>query len=730
MLCIPDLNEITSDDRCILQTGLLDNTNSVKTSSSSFFTILRLFPDEIDNVQRILELIWGDDNDPDTIYMEYMWKQYTKDKLSLEDKLELYIMLCSEKYVSVIRHIDMMRLMYSATIDELFRKQSIPPSDYVNIINTPNAMSISRKKDMTLDIDNDNDTAKSIQLYNDTIATNIVLCEASTNVLQQEVANHERTENDRLDILSELYSRYEEKNEEFHHDTPIKRIEQIYIITNLEIDRRFLTTFCLSDRFPLSCRFECASMLFENVKSHETGYRVFIQLLETSNWSQFADIPIETIVAMLYRLLKEVENASSCNLLVSEHRMLLELLADKILCSNQYPIEYRYRTLLSLESNISTDDMRFAVFEFLVNVSNDIRFRLLCSQYIFEKEVYRNTWDAEYYEMRVHDYSHEFVQDIVMRIANNIENIANIRADACDILIRYGNASAVSLASTILESLEYDEEHTILATMNVYENRQNAHAKHLNAKVLSSYAEIEEELRAGNAEYSISNFETVAGKIREYARMFYRLVVVDFAENVTNTESEKDDSVTAERCESEEVVMTALKRIEFDRASYSHVKLLDCDGNITYTYSLQNALCLIYDYIHSEGRVSIRNELIKRLLEELTDMSGTCSTGYITRIFNVLSGYTEFQLQISWDEQISANLSGRLNRKLQDDKNCDAIVSELIATNISDKKVFLGFFRKHISSIKEEMYHEFREYMSDTDWDLCFQKALLHYDCA
>ena len=41
---------------------------------------------------------------------------------------------------------------------------------------------------------------------------------------------------------------------------------------------------------------------------------------------------------------------------------------------------------------------------------------------------------------------------------------------------------------------------------------------------------------------------------------------------------------------------------------------------------------------------------------------------------------------------------------------------------------FLKFFRTVISQIREEMYSEFKDYMSDTDYDMYFRKALIHYE--
>ena len=147
----------------------------------------------------------------------------------------------------------------------------------------------------------------------------------------------------------------------------------------------------------------------------------------------------------------------------------------------------------------------------------------------------------------------------------------------------------------------------------------------------------------------------------------------------------------------------------------------------------------------------------KRLLEELIEMSGTCSSGYVSRLINCVSGYGEMMLKISFEEQIISNFSGRLNSSLN--KICDnnslmrknidkvklimnleneneeildefyeRILEEMTTTEYKDKKHFLLFFRTYISSIREEMFKEFIEYISESEFDLYFRKALSYYD--
>ena len=45
-------------------------------------------------------------------------------------------------------------------------------------------------------------------------------------------------------------------------------------------------------------------------------------------------------------------------------------------------------------------------------------------------------------------------------------------------------------------------------------------------------------------------------------------------------------------------------------------------------------------------------------------MSGKCATGYVTRLVNALSGFGDFSLKISWEDEISTKISMRLNQEI------------------------------------------------------------------
>jgi hypothetical protein len=152
------------------------------------------------------------------------------------------------------------------------------------------------------------------------------------------------------------------------------------------------------------------------------------------------------------------------------------------------------------------------------------------------------------------------------------------------------------------------------------------------------------------------------------------------------------------------------------------------DVSVTHTCTLQYIFRMVCAYIDSHPDHTV--ELQKRMIEELMDMAGTCSSGFCSRLVNVLSGFTEHTLSIGWDEQIQANLMGRLNAKLREEDETvrGEILEQMTNRELADRSKFYEFFRTHISCIKETMYEEFKAHIRDEEWDLYFRNAIIHYE--
>ena len=166
-------------------------------------------------------------------------------------------------------------------------------------------------------------------------------------------------------------------------------------------------------------------------------------------------------------------------------------------------------------------------------------------------------------------------------------------------------------------------------------------------------------------------------------------------------------------------IQVSLNRIVMDRALYSK-----------YNCTLSHILLQVWTYICGH---KYESEMKKRLLEEMDEMAGTCSSGFAGRLINTISGFGDFTMRISWRDQISGNLSARINKKIQDMDDLrlqEKVMNEMTLETpyYEDRKNFLKFLRRHVFGLREELYSEFKDYITDTDFDLYFRGAMSMYE--
>lgn len=297
----------------------------------------------------------------------------------------------------------------------------------------------------------------------------------------------------------------------------------------------------------------------------------------------------------------------------------------------------------------------------------------------------------------------------ILSIATDKNTPYNQRADACDILLELDVLDFKNKASDILDELGKVDG----PVFSIYQNAQNVHSK----KIEESMVDVLKVLSALELPES-ENFEST------------KLAVLELADD-----------------HDKPGVTKALDRIEVDGATYSDLN-----------FTLRAILVRVWFFIVNHN---CKEELKKRLVEEMQDMVGTCSTGFACRLVNVLSGFTELGIKLSWRDQIKGNLSARINKTLGDislmmktfpiaslksflekekfNTNVsdieivtefrDRVLDDLtLGLNFTDQTKNLSFFLiRVLGGIREEMKEEFVEYISETDFDLYMRQAISSY---
>ena len=128
----------------------------------------------------------------------------------------------------------------------------------------------------------------------------------------------------------------------------------------------------------------------------------------------------------------------------------------------------------------------------------------------------------------------------------------------------------------------------------------------------------------------------------------------------------------------------------------------------TSTFGKGFTLYIIYQsLLNLIERHSQKNDLNERLLDELIDMSGKCSTGHLSRLINVLQGFeTDLQVKvkININDEIYAKIKHLIEQAVINDEKMDDIMEDMLSEN---KTIYISFVKKVINDNIFEIVKEY-----------------------
>lgn len=499
----------------------------------------------------------------------------------------------------------------------------------------------------------------------------------------------------------------------------LKRLISIFSMSMSKVIEQYIHEIALKSQFPISLRLELARD-FTFCKDDDSFFHPLDSLMPEMINSDIPSIKKVEAICALMRCRKYRESA---------------LLYWFCFIDNQeIDCEYRYKTIVSLKNTYSMrkiwvdkeerarldEDYEFfdknALFHFALNINNIPTMRILASQSILVK-------------YNIDDN----ILEALLSISNDQSVEYNTRADATDVVLRYGTDEYKALAKDIIINLGRTGRGEV---RTVYENAQNAHGESIEQS-------------------AIQCFEKIA-KLKLIKK--------------NDTDDIDFEYVVEELGQLDDEAMIAINRIALDNALYTK-----------FNCSLKTALVVMYSFIKSNVYYDILRD---RLVQELASSAGICSSGIFERIMNVPSGIVDdMSLAISFEEQIVANLTGRLNARIRaivalpcmhkrfcdcktkvckltekrkqpvkqcnscvvclkvecvhrcgeeetcNETLCDKILEEMIIPTKEHlrRRNFLIFFNLYISEIIEELRGEFKEYMDETTFELYMNRAIIEY---
>jgi hypothetical protein len=298
---------------------------------------------------------------------------------------------------------------------------------------------------------------------------------------------------------------------------------------------------------------------------------------------------------------------------------------------------------------------------FLFCRENDVYYRVLSAQYLLQK-------------CKLEPKVAEQVCTELELIAKNTEFDYNRRADSADVLLQMGVTNRYKeIGREIINDLA--NVHGVSRTL--FDNAQNVHAAKVEESVIDALEFLNAMPLARNGDKPIDldfvrcEIECML-KVQRESRYVANTVKKDTkkctycSSSILKAEEYNDIQFCSSKCvemyKRDNKIRLALNRIQMDRALYSR-----------FNSSLVNILLRVWTYLSGNEH---ENEMRLRMLEELEEMSGTCSSGFATRLINVISGFGEFNIRISWEDQIRGNLTGRLNAHIRKICDTDSIFRE------------------------------------------------------
>jgi hypothetical protein len=475
----------------------------------------------------------------------------------------------------------------------------------------------------------------------------------------------------------------------------VNKITSMFMFSPTDMFRKLLKYIILNGKINNDIKNECARAIYDDDKN--SGYECFLKI--SQDMSSFPT-PLQLDII---RILMETDKYYNETL-----SLLVNLLTNQSLEN-----EYRYKTLLSIQRDNSRtyvykylDD---AYFEFIKDNKTYTRYRIVGSQYILQHKTISQDVKDE-------------IEKICISFAADNQLDYNLRADSADLLVRLGSESSKELGRDIITLLGRNTG----GITTVYTDRQNVHDDNIDESVRKFILDISSVHLKNNSEGKYTTFSDVQQEIEK--------IVLEEEENKGEKEEEnKGEKEEENKGEKEEEnkgrkeksnidkVRSSLLRIYIDQTIY--------DGGQTLQSIFNKVWQIINDHEYSES-------LRYRMIEELIDMADTCASGHVSRIINVLSGFEingkTISLDIGWKKQIQSNLLARLNTKIkdiEDEKQQETLLDEMMTSgDIINKPTLNTFFRENLIIIRDEMYREFIEYITEDIFEEHFRSAITIFE--
>jgi hypothetical protein len=501
----------------------------------------------------------------------------------------------------------------------------------------------------------------------------------------------------RIRILNFLYKNNEELCIEHYHKINV----QYMYNPDIEMNEQMLIKIIKESELPIELKYESAKLIhLESINNEKTNNQEKVNqsldlLLYIASNEDIEEIHSLIRVQILQSLIESERNMEKVN------ELLYHFLTDT--CLEQY---YRYKTVLNFSEKPNTQKEYIIEMFKMICLSRIFRTRytILASQFFLGNEKLFTT------EERLE------VENMIISFCQDPDLDYELRSDAADLILTQGLTErnrqiAMDTIITLGQELGYRGP-----VFNVYNDKQNVH----NTKIDESVKEMIQyiaSLQLNTKEGVYITYDDACNEIiKEYCSLnnielndeIKKFKDFDSNQEEKNNEivNEFDDYTITEKKPNIELIKASLLRFSLDRGLYSNFQ------------SIQSLVMKIWQIIKEH---EYRETLTQRIFEELIEMSGSCSSGHISRLVNVLSGFEIngklMKLTIDYKDEMTSVMMAKINKKISeiglsgkeaDEEYQNSILEEMLWTSNFERRInFNRFFRENVIQIRDELFREY-----------------------
>jgi hypothetical protein len=308
------------------------------------------------------------------------------------------------------------------------------------------------------------------------------------------------------------------------------------------------------------------------------------------------------------------------------------------------------------------------------------------------------------------------IYDWIIGLASNDTTPHAIRAEAADMLMLTNNSRYIRIARDILEQLRREDDVIpepipavpIAIIPEVREIRIAGHAlpdfrqtQNIPQWLLTQQRQILDQFEARKPKTPRTIYEDGQNVHSEINNSVLEAAANIIKDNKTINPIIFDTSITRNLSVIQRhKIDAALHRISTDSTTFKHGTTL---------YSLFQSL---QSFINSNPN---KDELNKRLMEELIDMSGQCATGHLSRLVNVVQGFesgTQQKIKMSIKDEVYAQVSHSLSQLLKKPENSTVAEAIMMGDN---QRLVNEFVAAEINKMAPEIIKEYKDVANPED---------------